>query len=233
MIAAAILLAIFSIWSLEHSALGQSGKSKTKPPKPLTPTEAKQIDARLEKLQDTFSSESTAIIDSYERAGQYEKAKFLLDVLIKLDPKNESLKKRSTDMDERILDRTEVDQKFSTASDWTLIGTVEKDKPVRVEALGEYKLSLPTSSISADGFPSEDATRDLIDRVPTGALMGMVVTETHQKEKKTPEPFAIKSKHDFVPKQDGELYLKMNVPPGAKCIGDLKLKLNGIGRGNQ
>jgi tetratricopeptide (TPR) repeat protein len=229
-----VTLALISISSISnHFALGQSSKSKSKPPKSVGSAESKQIDARLEKLQDTFANESSAIIESYEKAGQYEKAKFLLEVLYKLDPKNESLKKRISEMDDKMLERTEVDQKFNTGNDWTMVGTVEKDKPARVEAIGEYKLALTTTSLNADGFPSADVAHDLMGKIPTGALMGAIMTEANQKDKKMPEPFAIKSKHDFTPREDGELYLKINAPPGAKCIGDLRLKLNGIGRGNQ
>ena len=233
-ISMAFILTAITIWYVATSVVqAQSTKTKGKPPKPLSSVEAKKIDVRLEKLQETFASESTAIIDDYENGGQYERAKFLLEVLMKLDPKNEALKKRISDLDERILKRVEVDQKLNTGGDWTLIGTVQKDVPARVEATGEYKISLSASNISADGFPTEDAMRDLVGKVPTGALMGMIVTEENEKEKKVPEPFAVKSKHDFTPKHDGALYLKVNVPPGSKCTGDLKLKLNGIVAGHR
>ena len=59
--------------------------------KPLSPGDAKKIDIRLEKLQETFATESTAIIDDYEKSGQFERAKFLLEVLLKLDPKERRL----------------------------------------------------------------------------------------------------------------------------------------------
>ena len=228
-----MVLTAFVGWSMIVAvAQAQPGKPKPKPPKPLSASESKQIDARLEKLQETFAIESTAIIDGYEGSGQYERAKLLLEVLLKLDSKNESVKKRIADLDERILRRVESELKFNTGSDWTLVGSVMKDKPARIEATGEYKLNLVAANISADGFPTEDVMRDLAGRVPMGALMGMIVTEANEKEKKPPEPFSIKSKHDFTPKQDGQLYLKINVPAGSKCIGDLKLKLNGIGRGS-
>ena len=233
-ISTALILATFVGWyATVPSVLAQSAKAKSKAPKPLSANEAKKIDIRLEKLQETFATESTAIIDEYENSGQFERAKFLLEVLLKLDPKNDALKKRISDLDERILKRLELDQKFNTAGDWTLMGSVQKDVPARVEAAGEYKLNLVATNISPDGFPTEDIMRDLVGRVPAGALMGMIVTEANEKEKKPPEPFAIKSKHDFTPKHDGQLYLKVNVPPGAKCIGDLKLKLNGISGGHR
>lgn len=234
MISTALILASMTAGFVSISVVqAQSSKSRNKPPKPLSPVEARKIDVRLEKLQETFASESTAIVDEYESAGQYERAKFLLEVLLKLDPKNESLKKRISELDERILKRVEVDQKLNTGGDWTLVGTVQKDVPARVEASGEYKITLSASNIGPDGFPTEDVARDLVGKVPTGALMGMIVTEANEKEKKVPEPFAVKSKYDFTPKQDGALYLKVNVPPGSKCVGDLKLKLNGIVSGNR
>ena len=185
---------------------------------------------RLQKLQDTFETESKAIIDGYERSGQYDRAKFLLEVLLKLDPKNEELKKKIAELDDNVLKSSEVDFKFETNSDWTPVGNVHKDKLARVEAAGDYKLILTVSNLSADGFPTENVMRDLVGRVPTGALMGMIVTEENQSGKQPPEPFTIKSKHEFTPKKDGILYLKVNAPPGSKCIGDFRIKVSGISR---
>lgn len=230
MISTALILTAFATCYLTISSVqAQTAKSKTKAPKPLSASESKKIDVRLEKLQETFASESSAIIDDYESSGQYERAKFLLEVLLKLDPKNDNLKKRISDLDEKILKRVESEQKFAAGGEWTLMGSVVKDVPARIEASGEYKINLVAANIGPDGFATEDIMHDLVPRIPTGALMGMIVTEANEKEKKAPEPFAVKAKHDFTPKHDGQLYLKVNVPAGAKCIGDLKLKLNGIG----
>lgn len=208
-------------------AKAQSGKGKSKP-KAVPPTDAKQIDARLEKLQATFEAESTAIIEGYEKAGQYERAKFLLEVLLKLDPANENVKKRIAQNEDHIHERVEFDQRFDVSSGWTLVGHAFKDQPARVSATGEFKLNISASGIGPNGFPSDDITQDLQSDIPTGALMGMIVTEASLREKKAPQPFAIKAKHEFTPKEDGHLYLRINVPPGSKCTGDLKLKISGI-----
>ena len=208
----------------------QQSKTKAKSTKPMSAAEVKQIEARLDKLQDTISTEAAAIVDGYERAGQYERAKVLLEVLLKLDPKNESVKARINEMDERILDRSEFDHKLSVGADWMLVGTVRKDSPARVEASGDYKLALPTVSLGPDGFHTSDVMHDVIEQVPFGALMGMIVTEAGKKKKESPEPFTIKAKHEFTPKSDGQLYLKVNVPSNSKCTGELKLRLNGVAR---
>lgn len=208
----------------------QPAKGKPKILKAPSSTEVKQIDMRLQKLQDNFESESKAIIDGYERSGQFDRAKFLLEVLLKLDPNNEDFKKKVTELEDQLLKTTEFDLKFDAGSDWTPVGTVQKDKLIRVEASGDYKLILSPATLSADGFPSENVMQDLVSRVPTGALMGMIVTEENQKEKQPPEPFAIKAKLEFTPKKEGVLFLKVNVPPGSKCVGDLKLKLSGMTR---
>jgi hypothetical protein len=215
------------------TSLAQSGKAKAKPVKPLSAGEAKQIDARLQKLQDTFEIESKAIIEGYERSGQYDRAKFLVEVLLKLDPKNEEFKKKIEDLNEQSLKTSEFDLKFDANSDWTPVGNVIKDRLTRIQANGDYKLMLPAASVSADGFPTKDIMTDLVGGVPTGALMGMVVTDENHDNKpdrKIPDVFAVRSKHEFTPKKDGVLYLKINSPPGSKCIGDLKLKLSGVGR---
>ena len=213
--------------------IAQSGKTKTKAVKPLGPGEAKQIDARLQKLQDTFETESKAIIEGYERSGQYDRAKFLVEVLLKLDPKNEEFKKKIDELNEQSLKTSEFDMKFDANSEWTPIGNVVKDRLIRIQANGDYKLMLPASSVSADGFPTKDIMTDLVGSVPTGALMGMIVTDENQDNKpdrKIPDVFAVRSKHEFTPKKDGVLFLKINSPPGSKCIGDLKLKLSGVVR---
>ncbi len=230
-ISAALAIALLAVVFVSvSSVLAQSSKNKSKPSKPVSSAEVKQIDMRLQKLQDTFETESKAIIDGYERSGQYDRAKFLLEVLLKLDPKNEELKKKIAELDDNVLKSSEVDFKFETNSDWTPVGNVHKDKLARVEAAGDYKLILTVSNLSADGFPTENVMRDLVGRVPTGALMGMIVTEENQSGKQPPEPFTIKSKHEFTPKKDGILYLKVNAPPGSKCIGDFRIKVSGISR---
>lgn len=227
---AVLLVAGVGCYVTSSMVHAQSGKGKSKPPKAASTAEVKQIDARLEKLQTTFASESTAIIDSYERSGQYERAKMLLEVLLKLDPNNASFKEKHSELEKQVLKGSEFDIKFDAGSDWTAVGTVYKDKAAHIEATGEYKLNLSATSLTADGFPSDNVMRDLVGRVPTGALMGMVVTEEHQSGKQAPDVFAIKSKHDFTPKQGGTLYIKVNAPPGSKCLGDLKIKLSGITR---
>jgi hypothetical protein len=230
-ISAALAIALTAVVFVSvSSVLAQSSKNKTKPSKPISSAEVKQIDVRLQKLQDTFETESKAIIDGYERSGQFDRAKFLLEVLLKLDPKNEEIKKKIAELEDNVLKSSEVDFKFETSSDWTPVGNVHKDKLARVEAAGDYKLILTVSNMSADGFPTENVMRDLVGRVPTGALMGMIVTEENQSGKQPPEPFTIKSKHEFTPKKDGILFLKVNAPPGSKCIGDFKIKVSGISR---
>ena len=222
------------VWSLSvPAATAQSGKSKSKPARPASSAEVKQIDARLQKLQDTFETESKAIIDGYERSGQYDRAKFLLEVLLKLDPKNEELKTKIADFEKLMLDKSGVDFKFDAGSDWTAVGLVMKDSQIRIEAAGEYKLILNMSNVSADGITTENPMRDLVGKVPTGALMGMVVTEENQQGKQPAEAFAIKSKHEFTAKKEGTLFLKVNVPPGSKCIGDLKIKMSGVVRNTE
>jgi hypothetical protein len=230
-ISAALAIALTAVVFVSVSTvLAQSGKNKSKPSKPISSAEVKQIDVRLQKLQDTFETESKAIIDGYERSGQYDRAKFLLEVLLKLDPKNEEIKKKISELEDNLLKSSEVDFKFETSSDWTPVGNVHKDKLARVEAAGDYKLILTVSNMSADGFPTENVMRDLVGRVPTGALMGMIVTEENHSGKQPPEPFTIKSRHEFTPKKDGGLYLKVNAPPGSKCIGDFRIKVSGISR---
>ena len=44
---------------------------------------------------------------------------------------------------------------------------------------------------------------------------------------KPPRPFAVGASFDKPADRDGILHLKVNVPPGARCTGSLKVKISG------
>jgi hypothetical protein len=72
--------------------------------------------------------------------------------------------------------------------------------------------------------------QDMAAGVPAGALMGMIVPPPRQGQRQPPEPgppFAIGGQVDFKPQTNGVLLLRVNTPPGAKCIGKLRVEISG------
>jgi hypothetical protein len=77
------------------------------------------------------------------------------------------------------------------------------------------------------GYEQRDVTKDLISGIPTGALVGMIAPATRKRNQPNPKPFMIGDAKELKPNATGILFLKVNVPPQAKCTGKLKVKLSG------
>jgi hypothetical protein len=206
-------------------AVAQTGTSKTKSKKPLGPAAIEALNRRAEQLGANLYKEADDISKGFEEAGDYERAKTLLEVLLKLDPKNAKLKERIEQLTDKMLDSSEFEYELDVSRAWSApVGVVTKDKLVRIEASGDYKF---VSSITAtpEGLPTDDAGNDLIGSLPVGALIGVII---NAETKKPEKPFEIKAKREWTPRQTGYLQLRVNVPNGHKCTGKLKVKLSGV-----
>jgi hypothetical protein len=192
------------------------------------PPELKRLDAKAEEVRESFLRDTTNLIKSFEDVGQYDRAKVLLEALQKLDPQNDVVKTKLTDLNDRILDASEFEVNLELGKSWQPIGTVERGQPLRIQVAGDYKL---VTSIEAgpDGAPSANPAEDLIPHVPFGAVMGVVADAdaTNRSSDKQPRPFTVGSQYEKPADRDGVLFLKVNVPPGAKCTGRLTALVSG------
>ena len=244
--AAVSLIAAFAfLWLLSQSpAVAQPGKSKAKP-KAISPAELKKLDAKLDDVQRSFLKDTESIIKGYEEGGQFERAKILLEVLLKLDPKNEAIKKKLEHLDDQILDSSESEIDLDTSKPWQQVGLVVKDRLIRIEVEGDYKFvaSLPAGP---EGFATRDPATDMAN-APLGAVVAVIVPPTgfaastgggnnnaggggRERDGNRPGVFSVGAKYEQPAPRDGILMLKVNVPPGSKCTGKLKVKLGGISR---
>lgn len=206
----------------------QTPKSKAGRPKSSTtaPGSLRAIDSRVEKLQESFVRDSSEIMKQYEEAGQFDRAKFLGEVLLKLDPNLPGLKERLEKLTDQSLESNEFEFDLDVSKGWTSTGAMTvKDRLVRIEATGDYKLSI-SQEVGPGGLPTEDAASDVVAGIAPGALMGVLVVD-----KKPGKPFPIGAKHESTPDKSGLLLLKVNVPAGHKCSGKLKVTLGGFARG--
>ena len=232
-VAGAALSVVLSVW-LSGGPLveAQTGKAKARP-KTVSPNEMKKLDVRMDDVQKSFIKETATLIRDFEEAGQPERAKVLLEVLLKLDPKNDSIQKKIDDLNDKILDQSEFEFELDVSKSWVQVGVVTGGKLARITAEGDYKFDAG-GKLTADGVPSQDPASDMVAGVPMGTLMGVVMPTNSQPTRNNngnankPPPFAVKSEHEWTPKQDGVLLLRVNFPAGTKCTGKLKLKVSGM-----
>lgn len=206
-------------------------------PKAPSPAEMRRLDAKLAAVSESFLRDTTTLIASYENVGQFDRAKLILEVLQKLDPKNEAIKTKLTSLNARIMEATLQDVDVDADAQWTPVGRVVKGRPIRVEASGEYKVTATVETGPA-GMPSANPVTDLAAGVPFGALMGVILPAQDSaapgdpqaganQQAQQPRPFAVGASYDRPADRDGILYLKVNVPPGSKCTGGLKARVSG------
>lgn len=201
----------------------QSSKSKTKSKGGATSVKA--LDARVEKLEKTLFSEVVEISTLYEDAGQYDRAKSLLDVLMKLNPNLPGLKEKLDRLESKAFDAQEIEYVMDTSKSWVSVGAAAaRGKPVRVEVDGEYKFQYG-ATLTADGITSDQAGSDYYDSIPMGALIAVVVSNG-----KPGKPHVLKPRMQWTPQEDGLVMLKINAPTGQKSTGKLTVKMSGLVR---
>ena len=218
--------------ALATPALGQQSTAKSKA-RPANPPELKRLDAKVEEVRESFLRDTTKLILSFEDAGQYERAKMLLESLQKLDPKNQVVSSKIAELNRQMLDASEFEIDIDPGESWQPVGLVAKGKPLRILVSGDYKL-LTSITATADGAPSDNPAEDMIPHVPFGAVMAVIANPAaaggpngSQQNNQQPKPFKVGSTYERPADQDGLLYLKVNVPPGAKCTGRLEAKISG------
>lgn len=208
-------------------AVGQtSSKSKSKTKTASGSNAAvKQLDLRAKEMQEQLLRDASDIAKGYEDAGEYERAKWLLEVLEKLDPKLPGLKESIDRLTDRSLEASEFEVDLDVSRGWSApVGVVQQGRVVRIQATGDYKL-VATLPVTADGLPQNDSGSELMTGVPLGALVGMLVDP---KDRKPGKPFEIKAQREWTPRESGLLLLKVNLPNGHKSTGKLTIHLGGV-----
>jgi len=231
-----MMLSSWCVLALAMPAVAVEPAVKSKP-KPPTPAELKRLDAELEEIRSSFLRDTTALIFSYEKVGEFDRARLLLEALQKLDPKNEAIRTKLAELDERILQQNEFEITLEPGDDWLAVGAVVKDRPLRIEAEGEYKLTLTVPAIGPSGMGSTDPADSLATALPFGAVVAVIVPPTaaaapvdrrndRQKER-PPKPFLVGVRHEQPADRDGILYLRVNLPAGTKGTGKFTVRVGG------
>jgi hypothetical protein len=208
------------------------GTGRTKP-RPGGASEVKRLDAKMDEVREAFLRDTNQLIRSYEEVGQFDRAKVLLEALQKLDPQNQPIKEKLAQLNKEMLDATEFEFSLEPGSSWQPVGTVTRGKPLRIKVAGEYKLKASLEA-GPDGAPTTNPVEDLVPHVPFGAVMAVIAnptfgqrTEGGPANPQPPKPFTVGSKFEKPADLDGLLFLKVNLPPGAKCTGGLTARISG------
>lgn len=223
------VLATVAIACLPTTVFAQA-TAKPKP-RPVSPTELKRLDAKVDDLRESFFRETTTLIKGYEDAGQPERAKVLLEALGRLDPKNDAIKQKLAELRKTILDSRQFELEIDPAKTWQPVGSVVKDETLRIRVTGEYTGSVQLTA-GPDGVPTANPAEDVAGHVPLGAMMAVIAPGAPEKEGKPPRPFAIGKQYERPAEQTGMLFLKVNLPSKRECKGKLTVQVSGATRLN-
>jgi hypothetical protein len=210
------------------AAASATGQPPSKPkPKPVNITELRRLDTKMSEIRDGFLRETTALIRSYELAGQFERAIELLEALAKLDPANELVRQKLAALRQQVIDEAEFEFTIEPGRSWQPVGGIEQGKTLRVRVAGTYSCEASLEAGPA-GVPSGDPAEDLVGHVPLGAVMAVIVPKSQPgKDAKPPRPFTIGLEYEKPAERDGVLLVKVNLPPGSKCSGTLTARISG------
>lgn len=188
----------------------------------------KVLDMRTEQAVEQFIREAAELSQQYEEAGQYQKSKRLLESILKLRPDLSGVKQKIQELDEAILSSNEFEMDLEVGRGWgPPRARVFEGKRFRVQAEGTYRF-LVNRTVGPEGFPTDEPERnDMAAGVACGALMGLVVSQDESGKPKAGQPFSIGASRDFRPKEDGLLFLRLNLPPEHQCNGRLHVQLSG------
>lgn len=183
------------------------------------------LEIRLKKAEEALVKEYRDVAVEFYEQGDREKSMQMLRRLKELNPKLEGLDQQIETISEELLQDNADDFDLDTRKSWELVGQVAEGKPFRVAAEGDYKLTYSTT-VSAAGLVTpqdkKNVSPDYLPAAPLGCLLGVIVIDG-----KPGKPFPIREALEHKPKKSGQLYIKVNVPPGTRCIGRLKIKVSG------
>ncbi|MEZ6056018.1 MAG: hypothetical protein R3C01_04870 [Planctomycetaceae bacterium] len=224
-------LAVLLLWGLALSML--AGNEVSAQPRRPNANDGPNVTELESKAKAAFNDYLTNLADlakGYEDKGDFASAKDTLKTMLKLSPDSDSVKRRIKELEERVFTDNQQEFELDTSKGWISSGLmVKKGEPVRLIAEGSLKLTL-SATVDADGFATADVMQDMAPGVACAALTGIIVplpTPGARERPKPGKPFHIGKKTEFQPDVDGMLFVKVNAPPGSKCVGKYRIQFAG------
>ena len=201
------------------------------------PPSARELDAKAQQLRDTFVREAVTLADGFAEAKQPEKAMALLEAVLRVAPDAPGVEQKVEALNESVLSSGETTFDLPAGGAWVPAGRVFEGQPYRIAAAGDYRLQL-NGDVGPAGLPPGDPTAGYLPDRPLGALLGSHVAAADLRgprrparggRDRGPEVFVLGERDgsEQTPEEDGMLFLRLNVPEGAKLNGKLRVTVSG------
>ena len=212
-----VLLLLLTVGLLATTVGAQSRRKKGEKQTP------QKLEMRAQKAEQELAREYLEVAGGYYDLGDVEKAK---DFLIRLNDLREGLpgvSEKIKELEEELMQSNSDEITIDVSKGWgDAIAEVKEGDAFRISATGDYKLTV-MMSLDVNGAESKDPIRDMARNVPFGGLMGII----QRQDGKPSKPFPILAGGEITPRADGLLYVRVNTPMDAKCVGKLKVKISG------
>lgn len=236
LVTAGIALLVGGVWVTDQ-LVAQVAKPPIRKPGVGKPTstapaasvsEIKDLEQRAKKTQEDFLKESAELARDLEKAGLFEQAKNVLEVIRKVNPDLAGVKEKIDELNDSVLSSNKGAIEIDVSKGWgDPVARVEKGKAFRVEATGTYRFMAQTT-VSPKGFPTDDPARDMLPGVRCGALAALIVPiDAKGKPGKPLDPIEVGDSKDINPRESGLLFLNVNLPNGHKSTGKIDVILSG------
>ncbi len=194
------------------------------------------LNTKAEKLQNEYARGAVDLAVEYEKAGDPASAIALLDGVSKIMPNAPGLKEKLKSLQDDVLSAGETALTIDAPTDWVPVAQVREGAAFRLAAAGSYRISM-SGSATVDGLPPGDAAAGLMAEQPLGALIGAYLDPSavrarpgrERNKKDMPKVFPVGTGGEIerTADQTGLLMVRLNLPPGAKVTGKLKVMLSG------
>lgn len=195
----------------------------------------RDLDKQHDEIVKDFVNRTHRLALQYQQAGQYDKAKDSLDLILKVSPDNPEAKALLDKMHRQELSENKKVVKVLANQGWQKTGVqVLEGKPVVIEAKGDWVFTMRRST-SADGLDMPDDMK----KFPLGSLIGAIDAEdaapAAQPQKKggnrendARRPFLVGAQRTFdrAP-ATGMLYLKIHDTDESDNQGQLTVTISG------
>ncbi len=230
-------LAVAMHWAAMEQAIAQGVRPPVKKPTiskgpskvtQATPAQVQEFEQRAKKAQDEFIKDSVELAKDLEDAGLYEDAKSVLETIGKIKDDVPGLKEKLQALKDSAMGSNKSSIDLDVTKGWTdPVGRVEKGKPFRVESSGTYKFSA-MATLGPKGYPTEDLQKEMVPGARCGALCALIIpVDDKGKLGKPLEPIEVGEGRDINPKENGLLFLSVNLPPAHKSTGKIEVTLSG------
>lgn len=198
-------------------------------PRPNTATSLRALESKAQEARDSYLAQLNDLAKGYEDSGDIERAQEALAQVLKINPDDARVKAKIKELQDKVYNENQRVIEVESTRGWISTGLrVTRGEPIRLQAEGSYKFIVNTD-LGPDGFSTKNVMQDMGAGVDCGALMGVVVGDPSPRNRSPQpgEPFQIGREVEHKPSLDGLLFVRLNVPPGSKCIGKVKVMVSG------